>query len=276
MHVGRDLVERHVARALNHDLHVALPCARGKKAQLNELAYLARVGGVAHAARAQRVAERNGDVVFVQNVEQFVVVLEERVLVACHFHPGVNQAAAAAHNVHHAAAALEAVDALAVEAGVNGHEVHAFFGMRAHDVKEILRGDVAQVFFQVADGVVHGNGADHRGRHIHERAAEIVRFAVVRQVHNGFGVELKRGAYLLHLAFVVALVAGNAQVHVDFRTQPFANAMRVERRVVVVGGNGNGAARDALANDFGVDAFVFGDLRHLRRDDAELGGFHLG
>ena len=36
------------------------------------------------------------------------------------------------------------------------------------------------------------------------------------------------------------------------------------------------AARDALANDFGVDAFVFGDLCHLRRDDAELGGFHLG
>lgn len=52
--------------------------------------------------------------------------------------------------------------------------------------------------------------------------------------------------------------------------------MRVERRVIVVGGNGNGAARDALANDFGVDAFVFGDLCHLRRDDAELGGFHLG
>ena len=148
--------------------------------------------------------------------------------------------------------------------------------MCAHDVKEILRGDVAQVFFQVADGVVHGNGADHRGRHIHERAAEIVRFAVVRQVHNGLGVELKRGAHLLHLAVVVALVAGNAQVHVDFRAQPFANAVRVQRRVAVVGGNGNGAACNALANDFGVDAFVFGDLRHLRRDDAELGGFHLG
>ena len=52
--------------------------------------------------------------------------------------------------------------------------------------------------------------------------------------------------------------------------------MRVQRRVVVVGGNGNGAARDAFANDFGVDAFVFGNLRHLRRDDAEFGGFHLG
>ena len=36
------------------------------------------------------------------------------------------------------------------------------------------------------------------------------------------------------------------------------------------------AARDALANDFDVDAFVFGDLCHLRRDDAELGGLHLG
>ena len=142
LHVGRNFVERHVSRALNHDLYVALPRARGKKAQLNELAYLARVGGVAHAARAQRVAERNGDVVFVQNVEQFVVVLEERVFVARHFHPGVNQAAAAAHNVHHAAAALEAVDALAVEAGVNRHEVHALFGMRAHNVKEVLRGDV--------------------------------------------------------------------------------------------------------------------------------------
>ena len=276
LHVGRNFVERHVSWALDHDLYVALPCARGKKAQLNEFAYLARVGGVAHAARAQRVAERNGHVVLVQNIEQFVVVLEERVLVARHFHPGVNQAAAAAHDVHHAAAALEAVDALAVEAGVNRHEVHAFFGMRAHNVEEVLRGDVGQVLFQVADGVVHRNGADHRGRHVDERAAEIVRFAVIRQVHNGFGVELERRAHLLHLAFVVAFVAGNAQVHVDFRAQPLANAMRVQRRVVVIGGNGDGAARDAFANNFGVDAFVFGNLRHLRRNDAELGGFHLG
>ncbi len=56
-HVGGDLVERHVTRALDHDLDAGGPSALAQLAQLDHLGGLGGVVGVVEAARAAGVAE---------------------------------------------------------------------------------------------------------------------------------------------------------------------------------------------------------------------------
>ncbi len=63
LHVELDLIERHVARALDHHLHAVPPRALGEFAERLELGELRLVGRVGEAAGAQAVADREGDVV---------------------------------------------------------------------------------------------------------------------------------------------------------------------------------------------------------------------
>ena len=100
LHVRRDLVDRHMPRPLDHDLHASIPRALGELADLDKLGDLASIGRVVVAARAHRVAEGNGHVVLVQDIEHLVVVLIERVLVARRLHPREDERAAARHHVH--------------------------------------------------------------------------------------------------------------------------------------------------------------------------------
>ena len=90
-HVGGDLVERHVTRALDHDLDAGGPSALAQLAQLDHLSGLGGVVGVVEAARAAGVAERDRHVVFVTDLEQLVVELIERVLVTGDLHPAKQQ-----------------------------------------------------------------------------------------------------------------------------------------------------------------------------------------
>ena len=90
-HVGGDLVERHVARTLDHNLDAGGPCALAQLAQLDHLGGLGGVVGVVEAARATGVAERNRHVVLVADFEQLVVELIERVLVTGDLHPAKQQ-----------------------------------------------------------------------------------------------------------------------------------------------------------------------------------------
>ena len=50
LHVGGDLVQRHMARAFHHDLDVVRPGPLGQLTQTHQLFDLADVGGVGEAA----------------------------------------------------------------------------------------------------------------------------------------------------------------------------------------------------------------------------------
>ncbi len=111
------------------------------------------------------------------DVEQLVVVLIERVFVSGDFHPAEEQRPAAAHDVHEAAGLLEGLDDRAVDARVDGHEVDAVFGMRAHDLEQVVFGELDERLFHVTDGVIHGHGAHHERRLVDELPAELARLA---------------------------------------------------------------------------------------------------
>ena len=57
IHVGLDLVQRHVAGPLDHHLHVTRPGHLGEFAKGLQLGELGRVVGVGDGARAQAVAQ---------------------------------------------------------------------------------------------------------------------------------------------------------------------------------------------------------------------------
>ena len=67
-------VERHVARALDHHLHVLGPGALGQLAQGHELGKLCGVVGVGQGAGAQAVAKGECHIVLGEDVTQFVEV----------------------------------------------------------------------------------------------------------------------------------------------------------------------------------------------------------
>ena len=73
-------VEGHVARSLDHDLHVLGPRALGELAQGHQLAQLGRVVRVGQRAGAQTIAERERHVVLGEDVAQFVEVRVQEAL----------------------------------------------------------------------------------------------------------------------------------------------------------------------------------------------------
>ena len=89
-----------MAGTFDHNLHVLRPRTLCKVAQLDQLTDLPCIGRIINAARAQCVAQRNGNVVAAQNVQYLVVILEERILIAGHLHPCEQQRAAAGDDVH--------------------------------------------------------------------------------------------------------------------------------------------------------------------------------
>ena len=206
-HVRLDLVEGHMAGTLNHDLHAGVPSALGELADLDKLGDLTGVGCVVGAARTHGIADGDGHIMLMQNLKHLIVVLVERVLVAGGLHPGEDERAAAADDVHESAGFLEGLDSAAVHAGVDGDEVDAVLGMAAHHVEEVLRLDGDEGLLQVADGVVHGNGADHGRRLLDELGTERLGFAAVGKVHNGLGAKLDGRIDLLPLNGFVGKVA---------------------------------------------------------------------
>jgi GAF domain-containing protein len=72
LHVVLDLVERHVPRAFDHDLHAVAPGALGQLAERLELGELRVVGRVGQTAGAQAVADRERDIVLAHDLADVV------------------------------------------------------------------------------------------------------------------------------------------------------------------------------------------------------------
>ena len=145
-------------------------------------------------------------------------------------------------------------------------EVDAVLSVAAHDVEEVLGGDGDESLFEVAYGVVHGDGADHRRRLLDQPRAERLRLPAVRQVHDRLGAKFEGDVDLLPFDLLIGKIARDTQVHVHLCAKPLAHAFGGKRRVVDVRGDGDAAGCDPLADEFGRAALLFGDDAHGGRD----------
>ena len=274
-HVGGDLIQRHMAGAFDHDLHVVGPGALGQLAQTDQLLDLADVGGIGQAAGTAGVAQRDGHIVLLADVQDLIEVLVERVLVAGHAHPGKDQRAAAADDVHLPLVGADLLDGLAGDAAVQGDEVHAVLGVQADHIHEVLRRQGGEVALVVDDRVIHRHGADHDRALVGQLLAEGLGVAVAGQVHNGLCAHVHGAHHLLHLDVVILAVAGDAQIDVDLGAQHAADALRVQAGVVLVGRDGDFALGHQLTDLLRGAVLLLGDDLHFLGHDALAGRVHL-
>ena len=202
-----------------------LPCAPGQVAELDQLRDLTGIGAVVDAARTQRVTEADRNVKLTQNRKNIVIVFVERIFVAGHHHPRKQQRAAAGNDVHFSALAPECFHGAAVDTGVNRHEIDAFLGMCADNPQKVLRGDLEQILFKIADRIIHRHRADHCGRFFDKRCPEGIGLAVIAEIHDRFRAEFQRHIDLFHFQIVVLRIAGNAEIDIDLGFQPHTDAL---------------------------------------------------
>ena len=80
LHVGGDLVHLHVSGTLDHGLNTCLAGPLDEMTQSHQFRDLCLVGCVVDAAGSEAVPEGQGELVLLGELEQVVVVPEERVL----------------------------------------------------------------------------------------------------------------------------------------------------------------------------------------------------
>ena len=190
-HVHLELVQRDVAGALDHHLHVALPRAQRQLAERVELGELRGVGGVGDRARPQAVAERDRDVVLAADLEDLVEALVERVLALVVDHPAREQPAAARDDAGDAVLAERQV--LEPHAGVDRHVVDALARLALDDLEQALGREVLGVL-DALDRLVDRHGADRHGRRVEDRLARLVDPLAGREVHDRVGAPALRRA----------------------------------------------------------------------------------
>ena len=140
--------------------------------------------------------------------------------------------------------------------------------MRAHDLEQVVFGQLDERLFHVADGIVHGDGAHHERRLVDKLLAELARLARVGEVHDGVGAKVLGDLDLLPLLGGIGLIARDAQVDVDLGGQALTDAKSAHALFDVhdVGGNRDAAVGHALADVLGVAMLTLGDFFHLRCD----------
>ena len=196
LHVHLDLIERHVARPFDDDLHVPRPGALRQLAQRLQLGELRLVAGVDERARAQAVAEAEGHVVAARNVAEVVEALVQRVLAVVADHPLRKQPAAAADDAGDALLCQR--DVLAQDAAVDGHEVDALLRLVLDHVEQVLDGHVLRAL-QLRRDLVDGHRAHGQRTGLDDRLADGVDVAAGAQVHHGVGAEVDRHLELAQL-----------------------------------------------------------------------------
>ncbi|MPN49830.1 hypothetical protein SDC9_197453 [bioreactor metagenome] len=161
VHVFLDHVQWHVARALDHDLHVVLPGDLGKLAQGFQFAQLGLVVGVVDRAGAQAITEAEGDVVGLHDLADVLEVGVKEAFLVMRQAPLGHDRAAAADDAGHAIGRERNV--AQQYPCVDGEIVHALFGLFDQGVAEDLPGQVLGFAVDLLQRLVDGHGADrHR------------------------------------------------------------------------------------------------------------------
>ncbi len=98
-HIGANLVERHMSRPLNQNLHTMVPCALRQPSQFHQLGNLGNIAGIFEAARPAGVPQTDCHIVFFTNIQKLVIALIKRIFISGQLHPCENNRAAAGYNV---------------------------------------------------------------------------------------------------------------------------------------------------------------------------------
>ena len=241
----------------DHHLHVVLPGLLGQLAQRLQLRELRLVAGIGHAAGPQPVAQREADVVLLEDLADVVEALVEHVLPVVLHHPLGQNRAAAAHDAGDAPRGQR--DVLHQHAGMDGHVIHALLGLLLDHFQHHLR---AQVFHapHARERFVDRHRADGHRRMRDDGFADGRDVAAGGKVHHRIGAVLHRVAQLLQLFFDVRSDRRIADIGVDLALRRDADGHRLQVGVVDVGRDDHAPARHFGANQLRRQVLAPGDV----------------
>ena len=275
LHVELDLIEGHVSRAFDHDLHAVPPRPLGEFAEGLELGELRRVGRVGEPAGTQAVADREGDVVAAQDLADLVPHRVHQVLAVVDDHPLRQQAPAATHDADQAP--LDERQMRLPHAGVDREVVDALLRLMLERVEHDLLVEILDL--PPDDHRVDRHRPDRGGRVLAERRAARVEIAAGREIHDRVGAPLDRPVELLELFMRSRGDRRRAHVRVDLGLGRAADRHRIEAvlQVVDVCRDHQASGGDLVAHEFrGEMRLALGDPDHLRGDDPKPCRLELG
>src|SRR3989449_2485468 len=272
LHLELDLIHRDVPRAFDHHLDVVLPGFLGQLAQNLQLGELRFVAGVGQAAGAQAVAQREADVILLEDLADLVEVLVQEILLLVGAHPLRHQRATAADDPGDAVAHQR--HKLAQHPGVDGHVVHALLGLLFDYLEHQLRRQVLGAP-DAHDGLVDGHRADGHGGGRDDALADAGDVAAGGEVHHRVGAMVYSVVQLLQLFVDLGGDGRVADVGVDFALEGNADAHRLKVAMMDVGRNNGAPAGNLAADQLGFEFLAPGDVIHLFGDDAFSSVVHL-
>ena len=273
VHLLFDLVQRHVAGTLDHDLNVVLPRLLGQFTQSLKFGELGFVAGIGNAAGTQAVAQGERNVVFGENLADIVKALIQKILFVMVRHPLRQNRPAATDNPGDALRNHRKV--LNEHSGMDGHVINAllglFFDYLEHDV-------FVEIFnpLDPRDRLVDGHRADGHGRVAQDGFTNFMDVPARRQIHHSIGAEVHGCVQLLEFFLDVRGHGRVADVGINLAQRGHADAHGFEFGMIDIGGNNHPAARNFIANQFGRKLFTMRHVGHLIRDLPLARVAHLG
>ena len=163
LHIGFDLIHRHMTGAFYHYLHVTLPSTPRKLTEANKLLYLTYVTSVRKATGTACVTERNRYVVLTADVKYLVVILVEGVLFPRHTHPSKYERAASRDDIHLSLMLSDLLNGLTGNAAMKRYKVNAVLCVKSYYIDKVLCSEGCKVALIVDNAIVYGNRTDHSG-----------------------------------------------------------------------------------------------------------------
>src|SRR5664279_1394475 len=272
VHLLLDLVERHVAGAFDHHLHIAFPGFCRQLAQGFKLGKLRFVAGIGNAAGTQAVAQRITHVVLSENLGDLVEVIVEEVLLVVMRHPLRQDRATAAYDAGNATG--DHGQEFNQHAGVDGHVIDTLLRLLLDNLEHHVDGEVFNAL-HARDCLVNRNRADGHRRVPQNGFADIVNVAAGGEVHDGIGAIVYRGVQLLQLFVNVTGDGRVADVGVDLAARLDADGHRLQFGMVDVGRDDHASGSHFVADEFGRNFFALGHEDHLFGEQALARKVHL-
>ena len=275
LHVELDLIEGHVARALDHHLYAMGPGDLGQLGDLGEFTQLSLIGGIRQAPGAKSVTQREADVVATHDFTDLVETGHHRVVVVMGDHPLCQQGSSTADDADQAF--LDGGQVPGANAGVNGEVVDPLSGL----MFEGLQNDG---FIEILDAAtddhrVNRHGSDGHGAFTDQCFAAGIQISTGGKIHRRVRTPTLGPLQLLHLFIGSGRDRRGSHVGIDLRFAGTADGHRIELmgQVMHIGGNDQAAGSDLIPNLLRSEVgFALGDPFHLGSDNAQTRTFQLG
>ena len=266
LHVVFDLVEGHVSRTFDHDLHALPPGALSEFAERFEFGQLRAVRRVGKPAGTKAVTDGERDIVLAHDVADVFPQSVGRVLFVVRDHPLGEQRSASAHDADQSI--LHVLQMSKTDARVNREVVNSLLRLMLQHLQDVVFGEVLDL--PADDHRVDRHGSDRNVTVANNGLAAFVEVTAGRQVHHRVGFPPLSPLQLLDFLVGAGRNRRRAHVCVDFRLRRSTDRHRIQLvlQMLNVCWDDHSTGGDFVTNLLGRQMWLpLGNAFHFRTDD---------